>query len=78
MFSQAMTSRDDGHAIDRRAPGGKRARQASRTSAAHGGIDKALLTLRDQPSGPALLVAAAPGVVIFGIYGLCEARWRQV
>ena len=43
-----------------------------------GGIDKALLTLRDQPFGPALLVAAALGLVIFGIYGLCEARWRKV
>jgi len=43
-----------------------------------GGIDKALLTLRNEPFGPALLLAAALGLVVFGIYGLCEARWRRV
>ena len=43
-----------------------------------GGIDKALLTLRDQPFGEFLMLAAALGLVIFGGYGLCEARWRKV
>jgi hypothetical protein len=43
-----------------------------------GGIDKALLTLRDQPFGEALLFLVALGLVIFGVYGLCEARWRRV
>jgi uncharacterized protein DUF1206 len=43
-----------------------------------GGIDKALLTLRNQPFGEFLLVLAALGLIIFGIYGLCEARWRRV
>jgi hypothetical protein len=43
-----------------------------------GGIDKALLTLRSQPFGEALLIIAALGLIIFGIYGLCEARWRRV
>ncbi len=43
-----------------------------------GGIDKALLTLRDQPFGEFLMVLAALGLVIFGVYGLCEARWRKV
>jgi len=43
-----------------------------------GGIDKALLTLRDQPFGQVLLILAALGLIIFGIYGLCEARWRTV
>jgi hypothetical protein len=43
-----------------------------------GGIDKALLTLRSQPLGELLVLVAAVGLVIFGIYGLCEARWRQV
>lgn len=38
------------------------------------GIDKALLTLRGQPFGAFLLILAALGVIIFGIYGLCEAR----
>lgn len=43
-----------------------------------GGIDKALLTLRNQPFGEFLLIIAALGLVIFGAYGLCEARWRRV
>jgi hypothetical protein len=43
-----------------------------------GGIDKALLTLRNQPFGEILLVLAALGLAIFGVYGLCEARWRKV
>jgi hypothetical protein len=43
-----------------------------------GGIDKALLTLRDQPFGEFLMLAAALGLVVFGVYGLCEARWRKV
>jgi Domain of Unknown Function (DUF1206) len=43
-----------------------------------GGIDKALLTLRGQPFGEFLLILAALGLIIFGIYGLCEARWRKV
>ncbi len=43
-----------------------------------GGIDKALLTLRNQPFGEFLLILAALGLVIFGVYGLCEARWRRV
>ena len=42
------------------------------------GIDKALLTLRNQPFGEVLLILAALGLIIFGIYGLCEARWRKV
>jgi hypothetical protein len=43
-----------------------------------GGIDKALLTLRNQPFGEFLLLLAALGLVTFGAYGLCEARWRKV
>ena len=43
-----------------------------------GGIDKALLTLRNQPFGEVLLIIAALGLIIFGVYGLCEARWRRV
>jgi hypothetical protein len=50
----------------------------SYNSAASGGIDKALLGLRNQPAGPVLLMLVALGLVIFGIYGLCEARWRRV
>jgi hypothetical protein len=47
-------------------------------AAKSGGVDKALLTLRDQPFGQVLLVLAALGLAIFGVYGLCEARWRKV
>ena len=43
-----------------------------------GGIDKALLALRDQPFGEFLMVLAALGLIVFGVYGLCEARWRRV
>jgi hypothetical protein len=43
-----------------------------------GGIDKALLTLRGQPLGEFLMLLAALGLLIFGLYGLCEARWRKV
>jgi hypothetical protein len=43
-----------------------------------GGIDRALLTLRGQPAGEFLLIIAALGLIIFGAYALCEARWRRV
>ena len=43
-----------------------------------GGIDKAMLTLRDQPLGEFLVMLAALGLAVFGVYGLCEARWRKV
>jgi hypothetical protein len=43
-----------------------------------GGIDKALLTLRNQPFGEVLLILAALGLITFGVYCLCEARWRRV
>jgi hypothetical protein len=50
----------------------------SHAPAKSGGLDKALLTLRDQPFGPVLLILVALGLVVFGVYGLCEARWRRV
>jgi hypothetical protein len=43
-----------------------------------GGLDTALLTLRHQAFGEFLLLVLALGVLIFGVYGLCEARWRRV
>ena len=43
-----------------------------------GGLDKALLALRHRDFGPILLLAVAAGLLIFGVYGLCEARWRRV
>jgi Domain of Unknown Function (DUF1206) len=42
------------------------------------GLDGALRTLRDRAFGPYLLGAAAIGLMMFGLYGLCEARWRKV
>jgi hypothetical protein len=42
------------------------------------GIDSALRTLTRTPFGPWLLVLVAAGLVLFGIYSCCEARWRQV
>jgi hypothetical protein len=47
-------------------------------AAESGGIDKALLTLRNQPFGEFLVLLAAAGLIVFGVYGLCEARWRKV
>jgi uncharacterized protein DUF1206 len=44
----------------------------ARALARAGGIDKALLTLRNQPFGEVLLILAALGLIVFGIYGLCE------
>lgn len=42
------------------------------------GLDGALKTLRNQPSGGFLLGAVAVGLIIFGIYGLTEARYRHI
>jgi len=42
------------------------------------GLDEALRTFRDRPYGAVALALAAVGLVIFGLYGLCEARWRRV
>ena len=42
------------------------------------GIDGSLLKLATTPVGPGLLVAVALGLVVFGVYSGCEARWRQV
>lgn len=41
------------------------------------GLDEALRTLAAQPYGKAMLAAVASGLVIFGIYGLAEARWHK-
>lgn len=42
------------------------------------GLDAALKTLRDRPFGGLLLGLTATGLIIFGIYGLAEARYRRV
>lgn len=40
------------------------------------GLDGALRGLRDTHAGPWLLGLAAVGLILFGIYGFAEARWR--
>ena len=42
-----------------------------------GGLDRALRELADTSAGPWLLVAAGVGLVIFGVYGFAEAKWRR-
>jgi Domain of Unknown Function (DUF1206) len=42
------------------------------------GIDSALRALAHTPFGPWLLVLVAAGLVTFGVYSFCEARWRRV
>jgi len=42
------------------------------------GIDSALRALAHTPLGPWLLVVVALGLVTFGVYSWCEARWRAV
>jgi Domain of Unknown Function (DUF1206) len=42
------------------------------------GIDSALRTLASTPLGPWLLGLIAIGLVLFGVFSWCEARWRQV
>ena len=43
-----------------------------------GGIDTALRTVADAPLGQIGLVIAAIGTAAFGIFAVCEARWRDV
>ena len=42
------------------------------------GIDSALVTLARTPLGPWLLGVVALGLVLFGVYSCCEARWRKI
>ena len=42
------------------------------------GIDSALRALAHTPLGPWLLVVIALGLITFGVYSWCEARWRAV
>ncbi len=43
-----------------------------------GGLDGALRTLADRPFGHLYLALAGVGLIIFGVYGLAEARYRRV
>ncbi len=42
------------------------------------GIDSSLRALAATPGGPWLLVLVAVGLVMFGLFSCCEARWRRV
>lgn len=42
-----------------------------------GGLDRALRELADTAAGPWLLGAVAVGLVMFGLYGYAEAKWRR-
>ncbi|MYS84331.1 DUF1206 domain-containing protein [Streptomyces sp. SID5474] len=42
------------------------------------GVDETLRSFAGTPMGPALLVVIALGLVVFGLYSFCEARWRRV
>ena len=42
------------------------------------GLDGSLRKTPATPLGPWLIVAIALGLVIFGLYSWCEARWRVV
>lgn len=42
------------------------------------GVDSSLRTLATTPFGPWLLVLVAAGLIMFGLFSCCEARWRRV
>jgi hypothetical protein len=42
------------------------------------GLDGALLKLAQQPEGTFLLIAAAAGLIVFGMYSMLSARWLEV
>jgi type IV secretory pathway VirB2 component (pilin) len=42
------------------------------------GIDSSLRELATTPLGPWLLVLVAIGLIMFGLFSWCEARWRRV
>lgn len=42
------------------------------------GIDSSLRALAATPLGPWLLLVVAIGLILFGLFSCCEARWRRV
>ena len=42
------------------------------------GIDGALRAFAHTPAGPLLLIPVALGLIAFGLFSWCEARWRRV
>jgi hypothetical protein len=41
------------------------------------GVDSALRALAATPAGPWLLALVAIGLIMFGLFSCCEARWRR-
>jgi hypothetical protein len=42
------------------------------------GIDSSLRVLASTPLGPWLLVLVAIGLIMFGLFSLCQAKWRRL
>ena len=42
------------------------------------GLDQSLRTLQSMSYGPWIIVLAAIGLGLFGIYSFAEARWRDL
>jgi hypothetical protein len=42
------------------------------------GVDSALRTLASTPLGPWLLVLVAIGLIMFGLFSFCQAKWRRL
>ncbi|GAA0279047.1 DUF1206 domain-containing protein [Actinomadura nitritigenes] len=42
------------------------------------GLDGTLRQFAGTPAGPWLLIVVAAGLLVFGVYSFCEARWRKV
>lgn len=42
------------------------------------GVDSALRSLASTPAGPWLLVLVAVGLIMFGVFSWCEARWLKL
>jgi len=42
------------------------------------GVDSALRTLASTPLGPWLLVLVAIGLIMFGLFSFCQAKWQRL
>jgi hypothetical protein len=42
------------------------------------GIDSSLRALSSTPLGPWLLVLVAIGLIMFGLFSFCQAKWRRL
>jgi len=42
------------------------------------GVDSSLRALASTPLGPWLLVLVAIGLIMFGLFSFCQAKWRRL